>query len=117
MTYGRWSKDYLQQKIIAALDTIRTERRPVDIYTGWGEVYEGFYITDISVTQGDTYQQSDLTVTLKELRFATTETVAFDKEKWTRLNIQNQESQKTVTGQKESQAYKTILSGYGAYKE
>lgn len=120
--YGRWSKDYLQGNIIAILDYYRINRLPVDIDTGWGLQFNqkdgfNFYITDINVNQGETYQQSDLSVTVKEIRTTTTKTIPFDKETWGRFYSQNQESKKTVTGQKESQAYRTILSGYGAYKE
>ena len=67
--------DYLQLASINILDDARVNRKPVVIKTGWGEVYEptnesAFYITDISVNQGDSYQQSELSVTVKELKDA-----------------------------------------------
>ena len=104
--YGRWSKNYLQGNIIAVLDYYRVNRLPVDIDTGWGLQFkqeEGFYfyITDIQVNQGDTYQESELSVTVKELRTAEVKTMAFNKEQWGRLYNQSQDSQKTVAGNSE----------------
>ena len=101
--YGRWSKDFLQGNILHDLDLLRIYRVPVDIYTGWGVNYlqeDGcyFYITDVSVVQGDTYQQSDLSVTVKELRFATTKTRALTQEELNRFQIMSQESTNTITG-------------------
>ena len=110
--YGRWSKDYLQGNIIAALDYYRVYRLPVDINTGWGVDYHQedgwyFYITDISVSQGDTYQQSELSVTVKQLRFADTQTVAMTQEELERCYQQNQSMQNTVTGSVETDPNKT----------
>lgn len=114
-SYGRWSKDYLQLATISILDDARTNRKPVVVKTGWGDVYEpttdsAFYITDISVSQSDTYQQSELSVTVKELRFTDIKLVELTQEKYNRYVQQNKDFTDTVTGQKggelKSQAYK-----------
>lgn len=102
---GRWNRDcYLQDDIISYLDYYRTERLPVTVDTGWGSVYEpnkdsAFYITDVSVNQGDTYQQSELSVTVKELRFTDIKLVELTKEKYNRYVQQNKDFTDTVTGQ------------------
>lgn len=112
-THTKWSKDQLQLKIIAVLDDFRINRLPVSVRTGWGrELGENYYITDISVTQGDTYQQSELSVTVKELRFTEIQTAPVTEEDIRSLK-QDEEMAKTVTGQVDgelkSQAY--IASG------
>lgn len=102
---GRWNRDtYLQKDIIDFLDYYRTQRLPVTVDTGWGSVYEptpdsAFYITDVNVTQGDSYQQSELSVTVKQLRFTDIKMVDLTKEKYNRYKIENQEMVNTVTGQ------------------
>ena len=63
---------------------------PVSVSTGWGgNLGENYYITDISVNQGDTYQQSELSVTIKELRFTDIKTVALTQEKLSRYQEMN----------------------------
>ena len=73
---------------------------PVSVSTGWGgNLGENYYITDISVNQGDTYQQSELSVTIKELRFTDIKTVALTQEKLSRYQEMNKDFTDTVTGQ------------------
>ena len=105
--------DQLQLKIIAILDDFRVNRLPVTVRTGWGrELGENYYITDISVNQGDTYQQSELSVTVKELRFTEIQIVPVTNEDIRSLE-QSEKMSKVVTGQVEgelkSKAY--IASG------
>ena len=106
--WGRWSKDYLQNKVMEELDTIRINRLPVTVITGWGAVYEpnsesAFYIVDVSLEQGDTYQQSTLSITVKELRFTDILVADLTNEKAARLQQQSQEAKDTVTGQMKSE--------------
>lgn len=101
--HKKWSDDMLQKEIIEVLNDFRINRIPVDISTGWGINFTqnagyNFYITDVSITQENTYQQSELSVTVKELRFATTQTVALDKEMSERLKQQSEDMKNTVTG-------------------
>lgn len=102
---GKWNKDlYLQKDIIDYLDYYRTQRIPVTIDTGWGSVYEpnnvsAFYITDVSINQGDSYQLSELSVTVKELRFTDIKVAELTKEKLNRYNLMNKDFTDTVTGQ------------------
>ena len=102
---GRWNRDtYLQKDIIDFLDYYRTQRLPVTVDTGWGSVYEptsesAFYITDVNVSQGDTYQQSELSVTVKELRFTDIKMVDLTTEKYNRYNLMNKDFTDAVTGQ------------------
>lgn len=119
--YGRWSKDYVQNYIVSVLDSYRVNRIPVDIDTGWGNKYrqengDYFYITDVSLSQDATYQQSELSVTVKQLRFAITETAQMTVEEAKRLYQQNQDMQNTVTGQTESWLYQKTIKGYGGYE-
>lgn len=98
-THTKWSKDQLQLKIIAILDDFRINRLPVTVRTGWGrELGENYYITDISVNQGDTYQQSELSVTVKELRFTEIQIVPVTNEDIRSLE-QSEKMSKVVTGQ------------------
>lgn len=98
-THKRWSDDYIQKSIIEILDFCRINRIPVNVNTGWGmELKNSYYITDIQVNQGDNYQQSELSVTLKELRFTTIKTQKMSKEDINRFQIQEKESKKTVNG-------------------
>lgn len=105
---GRWNRDcYLQKDIIDYLDYYRTERLPVTVDTGWGSVYEptaesAFYITDVSVNQGDTYQQSELSVTVKQLRFTEIKVTDLTNEKYNRYQQMSQEETDTVTGQNDN---------------
>ena len=100
--HTKWSKDRLQKEIIELLDQFRINRVPVSVDTGWGMgLVDNFYITDIQVSQGDTYQQSELSVTVKELRFATTETRAMTADEMNRCAIMEQQMTDTVTGSKE----------------
>lgn len=101
---GKWNKDLpLQKDIIDYLDYYRTQRKPVTVDTGWGSVYEpnkdsAFYITDVTVNQGDSYQQSELSVTVKELRFTDIKMAKVTNEDL-RSFQQSQEMNDTVTGQ------------------
>lgn len=100
--HEKWSKDKLQLKVIEVLDGFRVNRLPVSVSTGWGgNLGENYYITDISVNQGDTYQQSELSVTVKELRFTDIKTVALTQEKLSRYQEMNKDFTDTVTGQSE----------------
>ena len=69
-----------------------------------------FYITDISVNQGETYQMSDLSVTVKELRFTDTKLVELTNEEAGRLQQQSNMAQNAITGlqngELKSMAYK-----------
>ena len=114
-TFGRWSHDYLQNQVMEELDALRINRVPITVITGWGAVYEptsesAFYIVDVSLDQGDTYQQSTLSVTVKELRFTEILVTDLTNEKAARLQQQSQEAKDTVTGQMKgelkSEAYK-----------
>ena len=97
--HTKWSKDRLQKAIIEVLNDFRVNRIPVTVDTGWGMgLYENFYITDINISQGDTYQQSELSVTVKELRFTDVKTVKMDKEMAERLQQQSQDFKDVVTG-------------------
>lgn len=99
LVHEKWAQDMQQLTAITLLETCRINRIPVKVQTGWGEYLENnYYITDISVTQGDTYQQADLSVTVKEVRFATTETRKMTEEDVNRMQQQSAEANDTVTG-------------------
>lgn len=100
-THQRWAKGRLQKSIIDILDYARVNRVPVKINTGWDSFYEDMYITDISVNQGDTYQQSELSVTVKQLRFTDVKVTELTQEKYNRYQQQNKDFTDTVTGQSE----------------
>ena len=96
--HEKWSKDKLQLKVIEVLDGFRVNRLPVSVSTGWGgNLGENYYITDISVNQGDTYQQSELSVTVKELRFTDIKMAKVTNEDLRNLQ-QSQEMDDIVTG-------------------
>lgn len=98
--HARWSRDKIQKAVIDILDYYRVNRIPLSVNTGWGlELKDNYYITDIQVNQGDTYQQSELSVTVKELRFTDIKMVDLTKEKYDRYKIDNQNFTDTVTGQ------------------
>lgn len=118
VTHKRWSPELIQASVIQILDYYRVNRIPLSVNTGWGmELKDNYYITDISVTQGDTYQQSELSVTVKELRFTDIKMVKVTNEDLRNLQ-QSQEMNDIVTGtgKPSSGMYNTLLDGYGKYK-
>ena len=97
--HKKWADERIQKEIIELLDEFRINRIPVSINTGWGmDLIGNFYITDITVNQGDTYQLSDLSVTVKELRFTDTKLVKLTSEDANRLSQQSAAWENTVTG-------------------
>ena len=82
--HEKWNRDKLQAGIYNILKDIRDNRIPVQVNTGWGFELNDYYILNVSLSQGDTYQQSELSVTLKELKFTTTQTRKFSNEDYQR---------------------------------
>ena len=92
ISHKRWSPELIQASIIQILDYYRVNRIPLSVNTGWGlELKDNYYITDIQVNQGDTYQQSELSVTVKELRFTDIKLVKLTAEESSRYNQQSKE--------------------------
>ena len=104
LRHKRWSDNMLQMRIIEVLDYYRTHRLPLKLCTGWGNEYDNLYITDITVNQGDTYQQSDLSITVKELRFTSIKMAKVTNEDLRNLQ-QSQEMNDTVTGQNKNSSW------------
>ena len=99
--HARWANERIQRKVIEILDYYRVNRIPLKVETGWDMTLKNnYYITDISVAQGDTYQQSELSVTVKELRFTDTKWVKITNEDLRNIQ-QDQEMNDTVTGLQE----------------
>jgi hypothetical protein len=114
-SHQRWSADRIQKAVIDILDYYRTNRIPISINTGWDKTLDNYYITDISVNQGDTYQQSELSVTVKQLRFTDIKTVKLTAEEISRYNQDVQEVEKINAG-RESWLYNKTIKGYRGYE-
>lgn len=82
--HEKWAKDKIQAGIYNMLKDVMENRIPVQVNTGWGFEINDYYIVNVSLNQGNTYQQSELSVTLKELRFTTTQTRKFNAEDYQR---------------------------------
>lgn len=96
--HKRWSDDRIQSAVIEVLDYCRMHRIPLSVNTGWGNTYDNLYITDISVNQGDTYQESELSVSLKQLRFTDIKMKKLTAEKYNRYKQRNSDMSDTRTG-------------------
>ena len=111
LEHNKWSEDMIQDRVIEILDYYRVNRIPLSVNTGWGlELKDNYYITDIQVNQGDTYQQSELSVTVKELRFTDIKLVKLTAEESSRYNQQSKEFTNVKAGYS-SWMYNTFLRG------
>ena len=109
LEHNKWSEDMIQDRVIEILDYYRVNRIPLSVNTGWGlELKDNYYITDIQVSQGDTYQQSELSVTVKELRFTDIKLVKLTAEELSRYNQQSKEFTNVKAGYS-SWMYNTFL--------
>lgn len=75
---GKDATETLQQKAFAELKAMRDSKQIVTVQTPWG-FYSNMAIVSISIRQDDkTNDYSDVSVSLKEMRFASVETTTFD---------------------------------------
>lgn len=75
---GKDATETLQQKAFAELKAMRDSKQIVTVQTPWG-FYQNMAIVSISIRQDDkTNDYSDVSVSLKEMRFASVQVTTFD---------------------------------------